>query len=296
MDNFQLNPPNEEDCCGSGCNPCILDAYEAQLKNIKKLQNSTQQTLNNCISTIAYSVFELYSIEKISNCAFLYYFKYIRPQRGEILKNCCLSYKPGQHFLLRASNNGEQFTRAYTPIWKSSTSFSILVKLYENGKMSEYFTQLKLGKECLFRGPYGDINLNWNVKHLLFIAQGTAIAPIYAILKEALNNEDVEIFFKLFYCCSDYENIFLRQNIYEMSSIWNFTYEIFLSRGNVLEVKYNEVVHIKKLDTTDINNYLQSKDLTSLSIVICGSEIFTNTWKCRIEKDCNIISNNIICL
>ncbi|KAJ8921200.1 hypothetical protein NQ315_013672 [Exocentrus adspersus] len=43
--------PDESDCCNSGCNPCILDVYEEQLKKYKReiKSSAASAATANCI-------------------------------------------------------------------------------------------------------------------------------------------------------------------------------------------------------------------------------------------------------
>ncbi|KAJ8930945.1 hypothetical protein NQ314_016209 [Rhamnusium bicolor] len=165
--------PDESDCCNSGCNPCILDVYEEQLKKYKHACLNPPKTYSNCISQTSYSIFKVVNIERQSEVAFLYTFEYLRPLKGERSEdNLKLCYEPGQHFLMKAKVYSEEFTRAYTPIPRENDikKFTTLIKLYEHGKMSNYLRRIRIGKETLWRGPYGEYEINYNQKYLFFIS------------------------------------------------------------------------------------------------------------------------------
>lgn len=69
-----------------------------------------------------------------------------------------LSVPTGHHLAVRAEVNGESFTRSYTPICSSEaltrhtpahpegTTVELMVKLYQDGKMSQYLSDLNIGK------------------------------------------------------------------------------------------------------------------------------------------------------
>ncbi|XP_076256390.1 uncharacterized protein LOC143193857 isoform X2 [Rhynchophorus ferrugineus] len=79
--NKKMNPPikpQESDCCNSGCNPCIFDVYEEQLKRFLKEKHT-------------------------KNCS-LFTFEYVKQKNENTNKEChtlSIIYKPGQHFLLK---------------------------------------------------------------------------------------------------------------------------------------------------------------------------------------------------
>lgn len=281
--------PDEIDCCNSGCKPCILDVYEEQLAKYEAaLNNATPHSVSNkknCMSLTTYSVFKL--VEKISynQESSFYTFEYVKPQKSKSevsLKDLAVIYKPGQHFLLRGDFGcaDDQFTKAYTPIPFGDyhpLRFTTLIKLYDGGLMSRYIRKLKINSQTVWRGPYGDFNINYNYKHILCIVQGTGIAPIYVVIKEILKNEDCECAVKLYFCVRNSNDIYLRDELYKLSSFWNFSYEVFLSNDEELCVKYNETIHIKRLSQNDISNYLQDKNTECVQILICGSEQFNDS-------------------
>jgi len=65
----------------------------------------------------------------------------------------------------------------------SENHITLLVKRFENGKMSDYwFNQAKENDLLRIEGPKGTFFLRDNSKPLLFLATGTGIAPIMSIL------------------------------------------------------------------------------------------------------------------
>jgi CDP-4-dehydro-6-deoxyglucose reductase len=73
----------------------------------------------------------------------------------------------------------------------SQKEISLLIKRFENGKMSDYwFNQAKENDLLRIEGPKGTFFLRDRTKPLLFLSTGTGIAPIMSILKELDENED----------------------------------------------------------------------------------------------------------
>lgn len=284
--------PDEKDCCNSGCNPCIFDVYEMQLKKYET--KKPFDNLKNCMSAINYTIFELIEIAPLTCDTNLYTFRYVKQLKGVSetpLNELELFYKPGQHFLLRGcSNEDDFFTRAYTPIpntAKSNLSFVVLIKLYKNGKMSDFIKKLVVGSETAWRGPYGDYVINFSYKQMLFIAQGTGVAPLYSIIHDLLNNEACETFLTLFFCCRNVNNIILRDELYKLSSYWNFRYEIFLSNDKNVQIKYNETIHTNRLQNSYVKNYLRGKNEGDSQVLVCGSEKFNESMLNVLLTDLN---------
>jgi cytochrome-b5 reductase len=290
-------PPDASDCCNSGCTPCILDVYDAQLKkyeqyckNNNNLQGCELEIVNS-ISPTSYTSFKLIEHEQLSPTVFLLKFTY--DDSLERVPNC-FRYAPGQYLLLRAKDSIGEFTRAYTPIPVTSESdlgFTIIVRCYNDGRMSKLLQKLQIGHKTSWRGPYGDFIVNYKYKHLFFIAQGTGIAPLFAIINEIVHNEDRENFIKLFFCCRDCGDILLRDHLYKLSSYWNFSYEVFLSSAANINQKYNEMIHGTKLTTPYLRNYVNGKT-GELQAIICGSDNFSEHIKSQLEN-LGIESNNI---
>lgn len=278
--------PDDSDCCNSGCHPCIFDVYEEQLKRYRNLMGKSSEIkadYKNCISSTSYTRFILCNIKKHTNDTFFYTFMYANSnkQTDNELK---LQYSPGQHFLLKHtsdSNHKDQFTRAYTPIPidNDDVSFTILVRLYKNGKMSKFLNNIKINTETLWRGPYGDYMLDLTHEHMLLIAQGTGIAPIFSVIHALLQNDECYTFIKLFFCCRNENDILLREELYRLSSHWNFTYEVFLASGESTNAKYNETVHSQRLEKDKINAYLIGKQDSDLRVLLCGSDAFVSYIK-----------------
>nr|XP_022907116.1 NADH-cytochrome b5 reductase-like [Onthophagus taurus] len=271
-----IEPPNQEDCCNSGCNPCIFDVYEEKLRKIKLGQHNLKM-LKNCISDTSYSTFRVITKLKHTENSFLIIFEYSGQSQSDDLN---LYFEPGQHFLMKSSlkSTSESFTRAYTPLLSDNLGrlqFRILVKLYDGGMMSKIINKLNIGSETLWRGPYGDFKISYDFRDVLMIAQGTGIAPIYSVIIKMVNDENFEGFIKLFYCCNE---IFLHDEIYELKKYWNFDYEVFLGGSKKGFCKYNEIVHENRLGETQIGEFLKNKS-ENVQVLICGGENFSGCIK-----------------
>jgi cytochrome-b5 reductase len=60
----------------------------------------------------------------------------------------------------------------------------VIIKKYENGKMSTYLYNLKEGDQIEWRGPYGNFQYNSKDQNLLMIlCAGTGVAPMLPIVR-----------------------------------------------------------------------------------------------------------------
>ncbi|KAF5226630.1 putative cytochrome b-domain protein [Trypanosoma cruzi] len=113
-----------------------------------------------------------------------------------------LRIMPGGHISVLVpdgSSNGFIKVSHYTPFVCEAASFTITVKKYPNGMTSSYLHSLKPGDTMKYEGP---LRPNWVVeedgalrkeqedkRHVLFIAGGVGITPIYTMVKHLLKNQ-----------------------------------------------------------------------------------------------------------
>ncbi|KAG5472283.1 hypothetical protein LSCM1_03682 [Leishmania martiniquensis] len=114
--------------------------------------------------------------------------------------SCCnpLDMIPGGHIKLYSSLNKEE-SRFYTPFKTEATSFTICMKRYPHGRTSGYFFDRKAGDEVFFDGPLlpaWQLNADpalqsaaQGERHVLLVAGGTGIAPMYSISTNALETQ-----------------------------------------------------------------------------------------------------------
>lgn len=94
----------------------------------------------------------------------------------------------GQYLNVIQNNLRRSYSIASTA---SENHIGLLIKRFENGKMSDYwFNQAKENDLLRIEGPRGTFFLRDNTKPLLFLATGTGIAPIMSILKSLDGNLD----------------------------------------------------------------------------------------------------------
>ncbi|XP_045765068.1 NADH-cytochrome b5 reductase-like [Maniola jurtina] len=286
--------PAKEDCCNSGCNPCILDVYENQLKLYEKSQKQGDNSFSVTdygISQLEYKKFYLCNIIQVSNTQKILFFQKSKHDQCQQVW-----WKPGDHFLLKyTSVNNESCTRAYTPIKlklhgkEQSYDFLILLRKYSKGLVSNYLFNLTIGEETLWRGPYGSYKIQANkYVRIIMIAQGTGIAPFISIIQNILDNEEDMTRIVLFYCCKDTVEIFLRDELYEFNSFWNFSYKIFLSNKliessdeNAMNRKYNEPIVNNKFSITELDNLIPHLNDQYL---LCGTVQFMKEYEAVLKN------------
>ncbi|XP_026751353.2 NADH-cytochrome b5 reductase-like [Galleria mellonella] len=286
--------PNREDCCNSGCNPCIFDIYEKQLAIYKKYQETGEKSdmyLQNAISQTEYTTFIV-----ISNTEICVSHNLILLKKMPNTNSQTVVWNPGDHFLVKY--NSVPCTRAYTPVKLKRQNhddfdFSIIVKKYTHGLVSNYLCDLKSGDETLWRGPYGFYEVTRNkFNRIIMVAQGTGILPFVSIIEKILSDEDDMTKLVLYYCCQNISTVLFRDELYTYQCYWNFTYKIFIN--DVPEKtchKYREPITSHKLHFKDVI------ELEPFSIhdqfMICGSSKFIKDYETFLKNE-NGFPGNII--
>lgn len=92
----------------------------------------------------------------------------------------------GQHVSLKATIDGTDVMRSYTPISSDSTPgyFDLLIKSYPTGNISKYVASLQVGQTMKVQGPKGAMVYTPNmVREFGMIAGGTGITPMLQIVR-----------------------------------------------------------------------------------------------------------------
>ena len=114
----------------------------------------------------------------------------------------------GQHIYLTAHINGELVKRPYTPTTSDDNQgyFDLVIKVYPQGKMTQYLDKFTIGQKIDVSGPSGNLIyrgkglfdvrtrkpepfVSRRVRQLGLIAGGTGITPMYQILNEILKEQ-----------------------------------------------------------------------------------------------------------
>lgn len=200
-----------EDCCGLGCNNCILDRF---LDNAVRRPNFSE--LFNLFNQKSYQKFRLVAIERERELIYKLKFELVCDRQEPFKPDEQLIATPVSYLMLRAprnfdgvanpvfrdfkpaSTNDEEtagkkyfrpepqrfdkgtpeiyFSRKYTPyeINEQLRTFKILVKLEPLGKMSKFLTRLNVGAVCEFKGPFEAFNyIHESIENYVVITQGS---------------------------------------------------------------------------------------------------------------------------
>ncbi len=124
-------------------------------------------------------------------------------------------FKAGQFVLVYKEVSGKEENRAFSIASPpSQNTIELLIKKYENGKLSPLLFELKENDKLKVRGPFGVFTLKPS-QELVFIASGTGISPLRSMIHEALeanHNQSIRLFYGFrheedYFFKKDFENL-----------------------------------------------------------------------------------------
>lgn len=194
--------------------------------------------------------------------------------------NSNFGYNSGQYVNITKGSIKRSYSVANA--YRESGLLIFLIKKYENGQMSNYwFEEAKENDLLRIEGPVGSFFLReTDVENIIFLATGTGVAPIKAILESItdspnkLSNKKIWIF-----SGAKYENdLFWHPN--ELNEISNLKYIPVLSKASedwIGEKGYVQDILVK-----------QNIPLENAQVYACGSNnMIESAKKLLIEKGLN---------
>uniref|UniRef100_A0A0E0MS16 NADH-cytochrome b5 reductase n=1 Tax=Oryza rufipogon TaxID=4529 RepID=A0A0E0MS16_ORYRU len=109
----------------------------------------------------------------------------------------------------------------YTPISDPDSKgyFDLLIKVYPDGKMSQYFASLKPGDVVEVKGPIEKLRYSPNMKKQIgMIAGGTGITPMLQVVRAILKNPDDNTQVSLIYANVSPDDILLKRELDRLAS------------------------------------------------------------------------------
>lgn len=168
-------------------------------------------------------------------------------------------YQSGQFISLKVEDNPQSpVIRGYSlssrPI-PDSKNFDLCIKLLENGRGSTWLKNLPLNSEIHFLGPNGKFTFQGDeTKNMVFVATGTGLAPIKAIIEDELINKNYHGSMQLIFGVRYINEVIYEDLFKKLAEDYpNFTYKITISRPELTENPYltGRVTDIVKAATYD---------------------------------------------
>jgi CDP-4-dehydro-6-deoxyglucose reductase len=191
--------------------------------------------------------------------------------------NSNFAYNSGQYVNIIKG----QIKRSYSiaNAYQENALITFFIKKYENGLMSDYwFSEAKTNDLLRIEGPIGSFFLRQSEqKNIIFLATGTGIAPIKAILENILETSEKHVDKNLWLFVGGRHESDLFWNPKQLKVLPNFHYIPVLSR-------YEEGWNGEKGYVQDIV-IKQGIDLSSAQVYACGSnDMIQSSKKYLIEN------------
>ena len=171
-----------------------------------------------------------------------------------------LKFKAGQFITLKIEDKKETpCFRAYSIASppQETKEFKLCIKIMQNGRASTWFKSITPGTEIQFIAPQGELTLNKKSnKNILFIANGTGVAPFKSMIQDQLN-EKTKRKIHLIFGVRHIKGIFYKELFENLAKNHkNFTFDITISQPEDLNwkgLKGRTTVILDKMDI-DTNN------------------------------------------
>tara|TARA_R110002126_G_scaffold286935_3_gene439248 strand:- start:25097 stop:26089 length:993 start_codon:yes stop_codon:yes gene_type:complete len=269
----------EHSCLTARCRSCVVKVADGATKDklddlVLSVDEKAQNFALSCNSIPTTDL--LLDVEDLGNVTL--YDKKIVPAKiqaiqkltDDVIKvslrlppNANFKYNSGQYVNLIKGSLKRSYSVANA--FKEKTSLEFFIKKYENGLMSQYwFEEAKENDLLRMEGPLGSFFLREsNYNNIIFLATGTGIAPIKAILEniEAASSDFKDKQFLVFVGARYKEDLFWEPNL----------------ENNNIEIKYIPVLSRQKADWSGEQGYVQDAvlrhhiNLEHSQVYACGS-------------------------
>ncbi|KAJ2794991.1 NADH-cytochrome b5 reductase-like [Coemansia guatemalensis] len=294
--------PSADDCCQSGCTPCIMDTYREQLCEHKCAVRQLQEQYERAVDgqppisdphpatreRLSYGILDPLRFTKVRIMHIDTFCQYSRLLVLEAsAKDFVLAL--GEHVHIRTQlSDGRKITRPFTPVMIEAEDGVVrphlFVRLYDNNVQSEYFRELVAGSCLMVRGP---VTTNENLSQVFggqlcaLIAGGSGIAPIFQALQFAHLNERYRLQrIIVIHCARDSSGLWLAKSISELEQeMPQLSYHTFLSREIKEGVVASDTMTTGRLCEDSLKRVLlQEENATTCKrrALVCGPGTFNS--------------------
>lgn len=121
-------------------------------------------------------------------------------------------YEPGQHTTVRFEQDGEEVERPYTPTSRPGTDeLTLAIKRYDDGTASVWMHERERGDEVELGDLHGDLHLRDPKRDVAFVATGTGITPMIAMLKDYVDRGEGDA--RFYFGETDREHVIYRETL-----------------------------------------------------------------------------------
>jgi len=145
-----------------------------------------------------------------------------------------LSFRPWQFLSLGMEDEKGEFQRSYSIVEINGNLVKFLIKIKKEGRAWQWFQKAQVGDVLVYGLVSGNFTLSESVAQKVFIATGTGLSPIYAMIKAAPR----EIKKALYFSVSFKEDLFYFQ---ELQAFTDIDLHIHITRESVPWLEFGRV-------------------------------------------------------
>lgn len=191
-----------------------------------------------------------------------------------------LDYQPGQYLIAKIPFKNEKINRLYSiaSYRKNQNNFDLLIEIIDQGIGSNYFKNLKIEDKVEFLGPAGIFTLKNNQNPKIFLATGTGLAPIKAMI-EKLTLDNFKNQLILFWGLKTKDSVYFLDEFKKIKlENKNFNFKICLSQEKEINLDKN-YFHLGRVNDGLINYFKDKHQFNNFEYYICGSRDITESLK-----------------
>lgn len=181
-----------------------------------------------------------------------------------------LEFEAGQYVLLKINENFRQYSISSSPLQKNA--FDLIVEYFPGGLASTYLGALEIGHDAHFKGPAGVFTLQKTSLDKVYLATGTGIAPVKAMIETQLATQ-ADTKAHLFFGLKSAEDMYLVEEVEALEKRYpkSFFYTYCLSREESEKVLTNQhCIHGHIQD--GLATLWEKHEIASFEYYICGSK------------------------
>ena len=172
-------------------------------------------------------------------------------------------YDPGQHTTVRFERDGEEVVRPYTPTGLPGTDeVTLAIKRYDDGTASVWMHDRERGDEVELGELEGSLHLRNPDRDAVFVATGTGITPMMAMLKDYVDRGEGDAHF--YFGEKDQEHLIYRETLDQFDASYANVHVTF----SLSEEEWDGPTgHVQRHVVDDIGDEL---DPESADFYLCG--------------------------
>lgn len=142
-----------------------------------------------------------------------------------------INFIAGQYISIKINEVGERRSYSIASTPDVMHGVTVVAEIFPNGKGSEYLKRLKIGDQVEILAPMGRFVVKGNKTKKLFVATGSGIVPIYAMINDLLVNKSETKPIRLHWGLREESDIFWFDNFERLAEAHpNFVFDLVLSK------------------------------------------------------------------